>query len=413
MFFVCFVIFILSSKLSAVEVGVHIVVDDYLISHHKKQKQLKNDAEAKMAIIEEIDKYIGDTNTYYANSLVDIQLKLEQLDFRDVTSGGVTLNPDTLLSNIKNQRGVFEGIFYEEDQIGADFLGVVTHALDGVCGSAIDVNSEDNLTNHKKGSMVTNMYCGSDTFAHEFGHLMGLAHGKQVGICKKDSGHNLGITATSRGWAVSNCDEHLDAGEFGTIMVGNYLPGKIPLFSNSSLTNDLCGSTKVCGDKPRVITELQLFPVGLTQTITKWEGADSAQAMNRFKWKYAARETRDADKLAYTDVNFSSCVSLQHAHKEVNEIREINCFMKGISKVDGIEGLYNLSRVNLAENKIVNVSPLEQLNGGELAYIDLTGNNYALCHELKNLDKRFPGKIIFPQSCFEIGAFIAVTSLLI
>ncbi len=394
----------LSSALQAVEVGLHLIVDNNLIAIERVNTRNKTDAEAELRIREKLDIFITDTNLYYSNSLADIQLKLEKLDFRDVTNNGTIIDSGTLLSNIKNENGVFKGIFTEEDRIGADYLGVIVNQLtsgnDALCGQATSVNTNiDQLKYYKNGFMVTRLTCGSDTFAHEIGHLMGLAHGKQVGDCKKSDAHAFGIRTESRGFAVSNCDSVLDAGEFGTIMVGNYLPGKIPLFSNPRLSSSLCGISQVCG---REETPQFLIPIG----------ADSVLALNSYNWIYAARESRDADMYTYPDASLSSCIASQYANKEISEVKNLSCATKNIGSIEGLDVLQSLTQVDLSGNNIVNVSPLKTLDPGKLVFISLTGNNSALCHELEDLEAKFPGKIVRPQSCFNIGTFVAVNSLL-
>ncbi len=390
--YLCFLVtvslgMLFSQITNAVDIGVHIVVDDNLVTATTTQDDLR----------ESMDLFVLETNEFYEESGVDINLVLENLDFRDISNNGTVTNPGTLLNNIENENGVFNGIFVDADRFGADYIVAIVEVLDNVCGRAVAVNTtQQDIAATDRAYAVSRLDCGSDTFAHELGHLMGLAHGDLVTTCTGNTIHQTALVDYARGWAEGDCDGSNDGNEFGTIMVGNWInlatgwtninDFKIPLFSSPDLTNEGCGDDEICGDA---------------------NTGDAVRALNENRVVYASHEARDVDLLTYQDSSFSSCLASSYANTEVLDLTGIACISRDIGSIEGIQQLNMLGDINLSDNRIVNVSPLASLSQTLVTSINLDGNDTALCHELEQLESRYPGRVIVPDSCLNIGALIA------
>ena len=389
------------------EIGVHIVVDSSLVSGGITE----NDRRQQM------EMFVLEANEFYEDSGVNIQLVIANLDFRDISNSGAITDSGTIISNIGSENGVFNNIFQDADRHGADYIVAIVGDLGDVCGQAVDVNTTQqaiSLTN--RAYAVSDIDCDADTFTHELGHLMGMAHGDQVSIARDNTVHSYALTNYARGWgnivdlnsagsflpdgSYGYEDESVEPGEYSTLMVGNhvvYWTGttfnvKVPLFSSPNVTNVACGFNGICGDA---------------------NAGDVVRALNENRATYAAHEERDVDLLQYFDANFSTCISSNYANTEIADLDTINCSSLDIGSINGIEQLNALSDIHLSHNRVVNVSPLEALSQAVVSHINLYGNDTAICHQLDRLEARYPGKVSMPDRCLNISALVASLSLLI
>lgn len=292
------------------EIGILFIVDAVpgLGSNSSEQQQTQ----------EELERFIFELNGYYEESGIQISAKLEHIIFDVVTVNGQVTNANTILSRMENNDWGFSELSELVERYGADYVSTIVNELTGssgeaICGKAMRVaNSEEELENRETGYHVMGVECDSDTFAHEIGHSMGLAHGNYVANCLNNSVHMQAIDGDAKGFGVGNCDGIPNfQTEFGTIMVGNYIGGlnaegslalKVPLFSSPNLTNGGCGINDICGDS---------FI------------ANSVRALNFYRDIYSNREDRDVDTMVFKDSNLTQCISSGYQNIERNERKEI------------------------------------------------------------------------------------------
>ena len=74
--------------------------------------------------------------------------------------------------------------------------------------------------------------------------------------------------------------------------------------------------------------------------------------------------------------------------------------------------LTDIERFFLGNNRLVNLSPLLSFSNDQVIHINLEGNDTALCHQLEQVAERFPGKVVLPYQCFNLGALLPAISLL-
>ncbi len=381
--------------LSAVEIGVYIIVDGNLITTNKSQEDWQTD----------VDRLLFEANELYDESNVDIQLVVAHTEFLSISFN----SPEALLDEMSNAQNEFSHILSNADKFGADYIVTLTE-LDQfeLCGRAITVNtSQTAITATDRAVALSDPNCGEDTFVHELGHLMGLAHGNQVASARSDNAHLQALTDYAKGWGrIVNLvtpgdsfnDEQSEAGEYGTLMVGNHIlfwtgttfDTKVPLFSSPNNAHPLC-STSSCGDAAT---------------------GDAVRALNEHSLIYASHEETDADHLRYADNQLSNCLIDHYTDTEVADLNILNCTTKGITNVEGIEQLHALTAIDLSYNQLSNLAPLLDLPNNTLQSLNLTGNDAALCHQLNMLEAKYPGIVTMPEHCFNVGAFIAVLSLL-
>jgi len=171
------------------------------------------------------------------------------------------------------------------NKLGANYTITVAPKLEirgnPSCGRAYAVNqSIEEISSTRRAFAVINIHpvCGSQTLAHELGHLMGLNHGALVDSCLPNQGHTSALTPYANGYGWGNCDEERQPGEFGTIMVGGYLRyvtgenrGNLPMFSNPRIHDERCGPRGVCGhpligDAARALNEHAIYYAGHEKT---------------------------------------------------------------------------------------------------------------------------------------------------
>ncbi len=384
---------------NAVDLGIHFYWDNSHID-------INTDEESLLGMS---DQLILESNEFFEESGIDVQLFNSGIEILDIAGASTS----QILDDMSEARNEFSNIFQEADKHGADFIiGLPSLAIlnnDGLCGRALQVSrSISQIRDPNRAIAVTRFDCGAETFAHEIGHLMGLAHGDQVSQARDNNAHSNGLTSFAKGWGrIINLasagdttdDEHLDPGEYATLMVGNnsqfwaYRTGPmvlVPLFSGVNNRHELCG-TGICGNATN---------------------GDASRLINENRFTYAAHQEIDADHLIYEDINLSNCLTENYSDTEIIDLNNLICSDKDIHNLDGIEQLTSLSVIDLSNNRIVNLTSLRNNleNGAQI--IDLTGNNSALCHQLETLDEQYPGRIIMPSRCLNIASLISALFVL-
>lgn len=376
-------------------ISIQFIVDQAVVNQHGEQQ-----------VRERMDEWVLYLNLYYLRSEAALSAELAFTDIRNFTANGAQKDSTTLKSNLRNSTGGFENIFVQADEYGADYTVAIVNSLTrndsgqikNLCGSAADVNRTVGQVASTDWSYALSVYnCDSDTVAHEIGHLMGLAHGKKVGECLDDgSNHEDGITSYAMGYAQADCNGYKDGTEWTSIMVGNYLYSQssnlIPMFSNPySELSAFCGIGQKCGVAG---------------------SADSVRTINEFSTYYSSHEDPDADKLDYDSAEMAACIIANHSGYEANELASLSCANSGITTLGGLNQLTALQNIDLRHNELSNVSELELLSPSKVQSINLTGNDNVMCHQLDSLEEKFPYKVTRSEQCFNIGALIAVLSLL-
>lgn len=166
-----------------------------------------------------ISNMVGFANRSYANSNVDIELRLvhmEEVNFR----GDSRIDDASLEALTEN-----EDIAELRDEHGADFVVLITGEGSSGKGWLAEGNAR---TGQLDAGSDEYAFCvlgpeGASTFAHELGHNMGLGHG-----LANDGNRNGGVWSWARGHGVRN--------SFGTIMTYYWDYGRdaveVPYFSN-------------------------------------------------------------------------------------------------------------------------------------------------------------------------------------
>jgi len=400
-----------SMAFAATYVDVRFLVDEELISKFRDKDDIRD----------ELDSWIAETNTVYSNSEVSFTLRNIEVSFRNISNDGTITDSEDFFDNAEDEKQGFEKIERRAKEIGADYTVAVLENIKKLCGQAARVSQNSNHVKAKDfdDSVVLSQYsCGSSTFSHELGHLMGLAHGDTVADARDNKAHKNGLNSYSKGWGVlkkihSRDDERnnetLDTGEYGTIMVGNnimYWTGttgagvKVPLFSNPGIKDSRCGvnskgSALACGNS---------------------KNGDASRTLHANRFNYASHQTIDVHFVDYLSSELHGCIQSQYPHNssndntDIDKISNIYCPTKKIRSVHGIQDVTGLvkrsnSRLDLRNNFIVGLGPLQRMH--KSAVIDLRGNNVADCHQLKKLKKSHINTKA-PSKCLNVAALNAV-----
>jgi Leucine-rich repeat (LRR) protein len=341
-----------------------------------------------------ITSWIEEANEYYTNSGVDINLYVTNLSYRNITNKAAPFTALGILDNMVSaaypagRAEAFGGMVAEADRLGSDFVVAIVPDGSEQCGQAkrIPLNVNEYLDPNKKvltRYAVSRLACGSKTFSHELGHLMGLTHGSKAEECEGVSA-TPGLTSFGKGYGVGTCGQTNATTGFREIMAGNHLrsfTNFAPYFSNPRIQNaSICLGTaqNICGDA--VI-------------------GDAARALQTNKDAYANREYPDVDQITYKDPALKTCVQ-KYVNAESNELTQVDCVGSGISDISGLSQLTNLNSILLAYNKIFRVKELMGVTSSSLQQIDLTNNYGADCNEVAALAQKFSGKVVAPASCF-------------
>lgn len=430
-FLILFAVFGFTSTVNAQDISIYLYVDEEIRSQRGWDQQ---DLEDRLANL------VFETNQSYLLSDVDIELKMEgyeevnlsSFEVKDDIPNIVEVNADALLSAMQNQTGVFQNSLVNADRAGYDYLYTFVHEYDkNLCGKAAAVNTAvsssgifgqmiGNISSTRWAIASSDIDCGFETFAHELGHTMGLAHGDQVAVCHEDSAHSNAITSTAKGWGQWDCDRdtsnNAEYDEFGTLMVGNYIFGrwidtdgdgktdtyerhtrtanpKIELFSNPNLSNAICGPDDVCGDV---------------------NNGNAAGVLNNYKSIYASHEAPNVGWLSYTDDNLTACLrGSNYIDTEVANLSAMDCSNRSIRNLDGIQGLTSTNSFALLNNSITSLSPLMSIANERPIFVNLTGNDNAICQHLDALESNSNATIIRPSQCFDLAVMVAVNHMLL
>lgn len=195
-------------------------------------------------------------NEVFRNSAVELQAEIVDVSFRHIDA----VDAVAVLDDMQAERGGFEDLFARTQEFGADYIFAVMDRLmlrgRPNCGRAIAVNrTRAELGSIRRALAVVALPCGTQTLAHELGHLMGLNHGYVVDQCEPNHGHASAIARYANGYAAGACDGKAGAEKFGDIMVGGWMKringdghSNLAIFSNPRIRDVRCGSTGVCGD---------------------------------------------------------------------------------------------------------------------------------------------------------------------
>jgi len=362
-----------------VPIGIRFILSD----------DLGRDAATRQATQAKLESYVAELNGYYRDSEVTLQAEIVDIEFLRIEA----IDAMQILDDIAHQQNGFDAVFKKADEFGADYTVVMSSNLmvhgKRWCGRAVAVNkTPESVASTRNSYAVINFICGSHTLAHELGHLMGLNHGFLVDQCQPNAGHTSAIATYANGYAEGNCDGEPQPGEFGTIMVGGYMSeingnnkGSLPMFSNPRIRDDRCGVNQICGNP------------GF---------GDEARALNENSRYYSMHEEPDVHTLRYGSTELLACIGNKYRGMEISELDEFACPDANISKVDGIEKLSALRRIDLSGNRLLDISQLEQFLPDRIEKMDLNGNDRLACSSLDRLEARFPGKVIRPAICLPI-----------
>ncbi|KAF7781652.1 hypothetical protein PRUB_b0949 [Pseudoalteromonas rubra] len=419
-----------TSVLANVEVGVRFVVDDALITSWRSEETIRD----------ELERWILETNTMLSDSNIAMRLYPAETVMSDMAADS---DESVIFNNMRREINGFNNLENRADEIGADYTIAVVPRLDNgltgddrqaYCGIANTVSrniDEINAVDFMDSTVIVDYDCSTDTFAHELGHVFGLSHGIQVAEALGSTGHNLSYHAYSKGWGRivslasvgdSSGDEVRDDGEYGTIMVGNYLQywsrrnatTFVGIFSNPDITDVACGengSASPCGNALL---------------------GNAARTIRDFRTNFAAHATPDVHTLNYRDSNLRSCISQTYPYTpgssvyDINRITSISCSASDIGSIDGLEGITGLHStivrptpggwpvvespfIDLSDNRIVNLDALYQLSSDST--INLQGNDVASCHQLDELEQTHTN-LIRPERCLNIAALVSTITMI-
>jgi len=366
-----------SCCVAAETIGLRFVVSD----------TLARSAAERRATQTALERNVMRLNEYFRNSAVDIVAEMVDVGFARIEA----VDAVAVLEDMHAERGGFAGLFARADEIGADYTFAVMDKLmlrgKPNCGRAIAVNrTRAAIGSTREALAVVALPCGAQSLAHELGHLMGLNHGFAVDRCQPNRGHASAIARYANGYAVGACDGKPDPEKFGDIMVGGWMKeingdghSNLPMFSNPRIRDPRCGREGICGDP---------------------EIGDAARALNENARDYAAHEEPDVHTLRYASAAMRDCMAERYRGVEIADLFELDCRHHGIERLDGIERLVALKRIDLAGNQLQDVAALERLPDG-LLHVDLSGNPRIPCRQIDRLAARHPGKVLAPATCFQ------------
>lgn len=341
--------------------------------------QLGQTSVQKQILENRLNQQVGELNAYFRNSQVDLSANIVNIHYVSIEHSDAV----EILGDMVAERNGFAGLFAKADEDGADYSFAIVDNLmlqgQQNCGRGFAVNKTLNeITSLRRAVAVVSSRCGTQTLAHELGHLLGLNHGVLVDACIPGKGHKTALTPYAQGYALGNCDQTPQSGEFGTIMVGGYLReingdghGNLPLFSNPLLKDVRCGKQGVCGDA---------------------EYADAARVMNDNKQVYAGHASPDVHRVRYDSSALAKCIAERYRFLEIEELLELICPNAGIDNLEGIQQLIYLERIDLSGNPLIDASQLTILNADQIKWIKLSSTRLSSA-SIRQLIEYFAGKM--------------------
>jgi len=184
-------------------------------------------------------KYLTDvSNQAYKDSGINMSLRLVHARPTSYVENNAN---SQALNDLANDRGAFAGTAALRNQYGADLVMLfrpLYAQTAGSCGTAYVgfANGGNGIANYGYGTIgdgyskdvMSNYYCGANTFTHEIGHSLGNVHDREYSSF-------TGKFSYSYAWGIKN--------KFGTIM--SYFGPSIMLFSSPNLATQCAGTP--CG----------------------------------------------------------------------------------------------------------------------------------------------------------------------
>lgn len=207
-------------------------------------------------LVDKLNKEVAELNEMFRNSQVSLSAKIVRVEFIPIRK----IEAADILDAMANEQDGFASLFESARQYGADFSISIANKLllrgKRICGKAYAVNKTvAEVAELRRALAVIDSACGSQTLAHELGHLMGLNHGDKVDECAPGKGHKTAIAPYAKGYATGACNGTPRPEKFGTIMVGGWMKaingdghGNLRIFSNPRIHDARCGISGVCGN---------------------------------------------------------------------------------------------------------------------------------------------------------------------
>ena len=198
----------------------------------------------KAAIEALIDLFVAETNQANANSRVTHRIRLalrEEVDYMEDGNSFIDLR-----RLLEDSDGYMDHVHELRDLYATDLVHIVVSRSVNVCGVAANIGGDE-----RTGFALTVSECGGLTFAHEFGHNMGLAHDRYV-VPNAGRRSNFGYVNQRM------FDEGApDSARWRTIMayydqceeVGGFYCSNVAYFSNPEVTHNV-DPTGVSVDNP-------------------------------------------------------------------------------------------------------------------------------------------------------------------
>ncbi|WP_444894532.1 zinc-dependent metalloprotease family protein [Microbulbifer sp. TRSA001] len=348
------------------------------------------------AIEDKIDSYIEASNDTYRASGIDITLSLASAQLItnvDDTSTNNTQNYsyEDALDDLTGGLSPFHNVPNLRNTYGADFV-VLLRDTDNDWGGYGWVDNDGGRSD--LAYSIVRIKNPMETFTHEIGHNMGLAHSRRQvadggvpGIETYAAGHGLDRNYPS---------------EFGFVTVmayGSAFNGapRLALMSNPSINCDSGTSVSPCG---------------IIETDPD-DGANSSKVLNARKSIYRNyRLAPTVASISFNDSNLLSCLTFSQ-FTLIPVFTYLNCANFNIESLAGLEGLTGLTYVNIQDNNIYSLQPLLELPNLQTAVV--SGNDNAICSQLTLLEEKLgASNVIRSDGCFPLAAvLVSINTLLL
>lgn len=351
---------------------------DILIVYSSNAKNIAGDINAK------IDHYFAYTNEAFAASGIHAQLKFAgamEVDYADTFSGNA-------LDDIIYGNAPLDGVAARRIEVGADSVAFLIPSFegDGIGGIARMPAHLTPEQSYEHMFFTQDIDRGGFTFAHEFGHNLGLGHSRQQGEVGADFDHGVGYQMS-----VPPIAGEAGSGRgFKTLMSygGGYTP-TIPIYSNPS---NMCVG----------------LPCGLSKE-DKDFGADAVSAVNAVRHIVAAY-SEGADQLnevqdalaKVVDPNLKQCLTnIAYAKRYAKNFSELSCGSP-VYSLDGIESFRFIDTLILNNLQTEDLSPLSHLKYLTTLYLTTSAKDFSFLASLTQLQDLYIGGIgSFLNSSFD------------